>query len=94
MFHQEYRGGAVSDFITALSIYRRIYDPNVYFGRSISILQSSGTGKSRFVKELGNIVDICFTVLLPQPDQSMSLDTNLKYLLSGKRIPHRWLASQ
>ena len=48
----------MKDFIRALSIYDRIYDPKLHFGRCISILQSSGTGKSRLVEELGKEVHL------------------------------------
>jgi hypothetical protein len=60
MFHQAYQGKAVDDFRIGLDVYREIYDPKVHFGRSIPILQSSGTGKSRLIDELGNLVQTDF----------------------------------
>jgi hypothetical protein len=56
MFSQPYRGKAVDDFVAGLKIYDKIYDPNIHFGRCISIIQSSGTRKSRLVRELGGKV--------------------------------------
>jgi hypothetical protein len=51
-----YQGSAVHDFLTALPIYGQIYDSEPTLGRGISIVQSNGTGMSRFVEEMGNTV--------------------------------------
>jgi len=64
MFRQEYRGGAVENFIEALNIYGNMYDPNKYFGRTIPLVQSSATGKSRLVEEIGKLVRLAFTLSL------------------------------
>ena len=58
MFHREYRGDAVKSFSRGIDVYGRIYDPKRHYGRSIAILQSSATGKSRLVQELGNEVRV------------------------------------
>jgi ABC-type lipoprotein export system ATPase subunit len=60
MFRQAYQGEAAEHFRRGLDVYRAIYDPDVHFGHWVSILQSSGTGKSRLVKELGNLVQTDF----------------------------------
>jgi hypothetical protein len=62
MFLQPYRGEDVDNFGAALVTYNEMYDPKRYFGRCISIIQSSGTGKSRLVKELGSKVHHIFIV--------------------------------
>jgi len=64
MFHQTFQGKADDDFRAGLDVYREIYDDRVYFGRWISLLQSSGTGKSRLVEQLGRLVqtDFIFTL--------------------------------
>ncbi|ETW80221.1 hypothetical protein HETIRDRAFT_475834 [Heterobasidion irregulare TC 32-1] len=62
-FHEEYRGGAVNDFFQALEEYESIYKRDIHYGKIISILQSSGTGKSRLVEELGSRIptlSVCF----------------------------------
>jgi hypothetical protein len=64
MFRQAYQGKAADDFRLGLDVYRKIYNPMVHFGRWISVLQSSGTGKSRLVKELGNLVQSDFYFIL------------------------------
>jgi hypothetical protein len=56
MFHQTFQGKADYDFRAGLDVYREIYDDRLYFGRWISLLQSSGTGKSRLVEQLGRLV--------------------------------------
>jgi hypothetical protein len=58
MFHHAFQGVAHEDFIRGLDIYDHIYDPKIHFGRTIPLLQSSGTGKSRMVDEMGN--KVCF----------------------------------
>jgi len=64
MFHQEYRGGAVESFIEALNTYGKIYKPNKHFGRTIPLIQSSATGKSRLVAEIGKTVRFAFNPIL------------------------------
>jgi ABC-type transporter Mla maintaining outer membrane lipid asymmetry ATPase subunit MlaF len=59
-FESEFRGKANKEFEEGLDIYQHIYDPHVHFGRIIAILQSSGTGKSKLVKEIGNKVRFPF----------------------------------
>lgn len=59
MFRSKYRGSAAQSFARAIDIYGKIYNPKQHYGRSIAILQSSGTGKSRMVQELGNEVRVC-----------------------------------
>jgi hypothetical protein len=51
MFNEKYIGPA-EEFYAAIKIYDRIYDSDRHFGRFISIVQSSGTGKSRMLWEL------------------------------------------
>jgi hypothetical protein len=64
MFHEPYQGGIADKFANALEIYRKMYDREKHFGRCISIVQSSCTGKSRLVQELGNRVRLwCATAL-------------------------------
>jgi hypothetical protein len=58
MFNQAFRGLAHEDFIKGLDIYNHIYNPKIHFGRTIPLLQSSGTGKSRMVYEMG--YQVCF----------------------------------
>lgn len=58
MFRTEYRGDAVKSFVRGIDIYGQIYDPERHYGRSIPILQSSATGKSRLVQELGTEVRV------------------------------------
>jgi len=56
MFRDHYKGVAHEDFIKGLDIYDQFYDPNIHFGRTIPLLQSSGTGKSRMMYEMGKKV--------------------------------------
>ncbi|KAF8324213.1 uncharacterized protein EI90DRAFT_3076347, partial [Cantharellus anzutake] len=51
-FCGDYRGDNAQIFLQALGVYDKIYDSSLYYGRSIPILQSSGTGKSRLVAEV------------------------------------------
>ncbi|OBZ66843.1 hypothetical protein A0H81_13297 [Grifola frondosa] len=52
-FNETYIGDAVTNFMNALTQYDRMYKPLNHYGRIIPFVQSSGTGKSRLVKELG-----------------------------------------
>jgi hypothetical protein len=54
-FVQTFLGNAKHRFIRDLRIYADIYAsaPKVYYGRTIAMVQSSGTGKSRLMKDLG-----------------------------------------
>jgi DNA helicase TIP49 (TBP-interacting protein) len=81
MFRQAYRGQSVRAFLEALPIYHAMYDPKKHFGRCIFILQSSGTGKSRMVKELGNEVHFISVIMLFAPDRSTCVDSNPQHLL-------------
>jgi hypothetical protein len=65
MCPQAYQGSAVRDFLTALPIYGQIYNSDPTLGRGISIVQSNGTGMSRFVEEMGNAVK--FYAILTRP---------------------------
>jgi hypothetical protein len=56
MFCRTYQGGVAKEFSDALKTYGKIFDHTKHFGRCIFIVQSSGTGKSRLVKELRNYV--------------------------------------
>jgi len=63
MFTQDYHGEAAELFAGALKKYNKFYNSSRNFGRCIPIVQSSGTGKSRLVAELGNQVvtlSVCF----------------------------------
>ncbi|OBZ66974.1 hypothetical protein A0H81_13300 [Grifola frondosa] len=62
-FNRIYQGTAVSDFKSGLMDYEQMYDSQRHYGRTIPIVQSSGTGKSRLVKELGDefpTLSVCF----------------------------------
>ncbi|THG94313.1 hypothetical protein EW026_g7126, partial [Hermanssonia centrifuga] len=62
-FREEYRGQAADQFLMALPKYEKMYSSDQHYGRTIVILQSSGTGKSRLVKELGEAIptlSVCF----------------------------------
>jgi hypothetical protein len=56
MFGRQYQGNFHKLFVEALNDYEKIYNPGKHFGRIIPIIQSSGTGKSRMVREIGNDV--------------------------------------
>ena len=58
MFHRQYRGDAVESFTLGIEVYAKMYDPKLHYGRSIAIPQSSATGKSRLVQELGKKVRV------------------------------------
>ena len=53
-FNKQYLGNAVDEFESALTEYESIYNSVNHYGRCIAILQSSGSGKSRLVEELGS----------------------------------------
>jgi len=57
-FKQKYVGPGVQWLQMALSQYVEMYDPNVHYGKTIVVLQSSGTGKSRTVAEMTSLVRI------------------------------------
>jgi len=52
MFGRKYNGDFHKLFVGALDDYQKIYDRRKHFGRIIPFLQSSGTGKSRLVREM------------------------------------------
>jgi len=52
MFSRKYKGDFHKLFVGALDDYQKIYDQQKHFGRIIPIIQSSGTGKSRLVREM------------------------------------------
>ena len=64
MFSREYQGESHKLFLRALDDYENIYNPKKHFGRIIPIIQSSGTGKSRMVREIGNEVRFPLTFVL------------------------------
>jgi 6-phosphogluconate dehydrogenase (decarboxylating) len=51
-FNLKFRGSAVDSFLLALREYKEMYDSQFHYGRVISIVQSSATGKSRLVEAL------------------------------------------
>ncbi|KAF8324221.1 uncharacterized protein EI90DRAFT_3076383, partial [Cantharellus anzutake] len=51
-FRRNFRGDSVTAFLQALDSYGEMYNSDFHYGRSIPILQSSGTGKSRLVAEV------------------------------------------
>ncbi|KAF8324171.1 uncharacterized protein EI90DRAFT_3076135, partial [Cantharellus anzutake] len=51
-FCRDYRGDNAQIFPQALGVYDEIHNSTLYYGRSIPILQSNGTGKSRLVAEV------------------------------------------
>ncbi|KAG6849106.1 hypothetical protein H0H93_011282 [Arthromyces matolae] len=62
-FRAEYLGGTVSGFCDALKDYRKMYEQRKHYGKVIPIVQSSGTGKSRVVAEVGKdhyVLSVCF----------------------------------
>jgi hypothetical protein len=52
MFNQTYKGDYPKLFVRALNDYEKIYDTRKNFGRIVPIIQSSGTGKSRLVRQM------------------------------------------
>ncbi|KAN0064273.1 hypothetical protein ACQY0O_002404 [Thecaphora frezii] len=54
-FDSHLHGDVVQRFNDTLSDYEAKFDPDVYYGRIIPIVQSSGTGKSRLVHEMRTI---------------------------------------
>jgi len=52
MFGRKYNGNFHKLFVGALDDYQKIYNRQKHFGRIIPFLQSSGTGKSRLVREM------------------------------------------
>ena len=52
MFTRKYKGDFHKLLVGALDDYQKIYDRQKHFGRIIPIIQSSGTGKSRLVREM------------------------------------------
>ena len=60
-FTSPYIGEAADDFVAALAHYESTYDPEIHYGHTIVIVQSSGTGKSRLVDEIGRQVGLNFT---------------------------------
>ncbi|THH11518.1 hypothetical protein EW146_g8010 [Bondarzewia mesenterica] len=62
-FHREFKGLAVERFVKTIPHYEAMYDLRKHYGRIIPIVQSSGTGKSRLVEELGYHIpslSVCF----------------------------------
>lgn len=57
-FKRKYVGPGVRWLETALQKYMEMYDHKIHYGKTIVVLQSSGTGKSRAVAEMANSVRI------------------------------------
>jgi len=85
MFRLNYQGDFHKLFVQGLDDYEKIYDPKKHFGRIIPVIQSSATGKSRMVKEVGNEVRFPLTLVL----KTLTLKptgANTQYLLPTKSI--------
>ncbi|KAN0065582.1 hypothetical protein ACQY0O_001450 [Thecaphora frezii] len=68
-FASNLNGDVVQRFNDALlSDYEAKFDPKAYYGRIISIVQSSGTGKSRLVHEMRKIWPTLSVTLPMKPD--------------------------
>lgn len=69
-------------------MYMEMYNSDMHYGKTIHILQSSGTGKSRLVAELGKSVRIGFLVisgkLIEHPESRRALGN--QHMLSWRRI--------
>ena len=95
MFFQKYQGNAVESFIDGLDVYSNIYDQKRHYGQCITLVQSSGTGKSRLIRELGKKVRVSST-----PDHQSKLNdqftggTNPQRLLPKKSPTNIWLATR
>jgi hypothetical protein len=55
-FVADFQGDAVTQFVNNLPVYDRAYDRAKYYGRTIAIAQSSGTGKSKLMHDLSKTV--------------------------------------
>ncbi|ETW75888.1 hypothetical protein HETIRDRAFT_390312 [Heterobasidion irregulare TC 32-1] len=51
-FRSPYLGETANNFVTALDHYESNYDPETHYGKTVAIVQSSGTGKSRLIEEI------------------------------------------
>ena len=80
MFHNALQGEAHRSFIETLEMYDHNYDPEVHFGDTIPLLQSSGTGKSCMVDEIGNTVCSAF---LPMHQNFIVMNAMLRYRQSA-----------
>jgi ABC-type histidine transport system ATPase subunit len=58
MFSRQYQGDFHKLFVGALDDYQKLYNPQKHFGRIIPIIQSSGTGKSRLVRQIA--YEVCY----------------------------------
>jgi hypothetical protein len=83
VFYQAFQGVAHQNFISALDIYDKMYDPKIHFGRIIPLLQSSGTGKSRILDEIGKMVRFEFVPMF-----------TILTVYSMARCPHSASASE
>lgn len=62
-FTAKFHGPVALWLKTGLEIYKKLYNENIHYGKAITVLQSSGTGKSRAAAELAKSywgVSICF----------------------------------
>jgi hypothetical protein len=91
MFRTKYRGDAAKSFACGIDDYSKIYDPKKHYGRSIAVLQSSATGKSRMVEELGNEVRVRRAVIVLVNQRASG--ANSQHLFPNKRSAKRRLAS-
>jgi hypothetical protein len=57
-FNQEYAGPGVRWLEKALPEYVEMYNRDIHYGKTIVVLQSSGTGKSRTLAEMASSVRI------------------------------------
>lgn len=51
-FAQPYKGDTLQKFVDILEAYKSFYDDEQHYGRYITILQSSGSGKSRLMRDI------------------------------------------
>ena len=77
----QYQGHAATDLHASLDAYEDIYSVDIHYGRTVAIIQSSGTGKSRAVQELLQEVRSDDAIALIYSDTLV--DSRLKHLLSG-----------
>lgn len=55
-FVRKFRGGSLNWMETGLQQYKKMYNPDTHYGRTIAVVQSSGTGKSRTMAEMAKKV--------------------------------------
>jgi hypothetical protein len=86
-FEQPYQGPALDNFISVLYKHMDEYDSSKFYGRNIPIIQSSGTGKSKLIRDLSKKAQCyiypCISVYL-----SFQVDPSRQRLLSS--IKRAW----